>query len=199
MIIPQININQMPEQSWRIAAQPLLNINPLSPITTNTTNYTPKSLSSGDTKSPTSSSLLSVKLFDNAAELKILVSHLIMHLSVDWKNKIFKQLDFLLSIENWEEDSSLIQKKSFLTFLRFVIFTTPAKVPSLGVGISGNLLCAWLKDNQQITIEFFDNDKATATFMKSGTRSTEAIAWHGHVVDLKIFIKQIDMTDCIFS
>jgi hypothetical protein len=83
--------------------------------------------------------------FDNATQLKVSFSQIAMHLTPEWRTAIFEQLDFLLKPEDWQEDSALIEVPTFLTFLRFLIFAAPNRLPSLGVSPNGNVLAAWLK------------------------------------------------------
>jgi hypothetical protein len=152
-----------------------------------------------DFKPPTESRSLEECLFDNAATLKIDFAHIAMHLSPEWRQIIFKQLDRLLDRSSWEDDSSLIECAPFKTFLRFVIYAAPTRFPSLGISPRGHILAAWLCPPQQITVEFFQADKAAATFSIQTARSTEIIAWRGHVADLKDFIQRNGLSACIGS
>ena len=125
-----------------------------------------------------------------------------MHLTPEWCTFIRRQIDFLLDLDNWQDDDSMfIHKTTFTTFLRFIIFTKPTRLPSLGVGLTGNILAAWYEGNQRVTIEFFQKDQAAATFVKQGmhSREREALAWRGNVADLKSFIEQIGMIGCLSS
>jgi hypothetical protein len=142
-------------------------------------------------------SSLEMQLFDNAAELKIALSQIAMHLTKEWRAVIFSQLDALLDCNSWEEDSAFIQKSTFMTFLRFVVFAAPTRLPSLGVAPTGRILAAWSNGDQRIVVEFLPDDKASATFVTQGTRSREAVAWRGHVADLKLFLERNGMIECI--
>jgi hypothetical protein len=157
------------------------------------------SLSASDAQVLQPGSSLELQLFDNLAQLKVTFSQIAMHLSSEWRTAAFEQIDALLKPENWEDDSSLIQLATFLTFLRFVILVAPSRLPSLGVGPTGNLLAAWVKDNQRIMIQFLPDDHAIATLIRDGTRGPEAVAWRGHVVDLKLFIDRFGVTECLIK
>lgn len=146
---------------------------------------------SGDEKS------LEESLFDNAAELKIAFAQIAMHLNPDWRRIVFEQVDRLLGPAHWEDDSARIYKPTFLTFLRFVIYAAPSRFPSLGVSPRGHILAAWLCGPRRISVEFLDGDKAVATFSIPTARSTQIIAWRGHVADLNDFIQRNDLGDCI--
>ena len=120
-----------------------------------------------------------------------------MHLSAPWRNAIFEQLNSLLKLEDWQEDSALIEGSTFKTFIRFIIFAAPNRLPSLGVGLTGHVLAAWNKDAEQIAVEFLPNDHAAAILAKQGTRGKETVAWRGHVVDLKLFIERFGLRECM--
>jgi hypothetical protein len=150
-----------------------------------------------DFKSVDEARSLQEQLFDNSALLKIDFAHVAMHLSTEWRQVIFKQLDRLLDLTSWEDDSALIQQASFLTFLRFVIYVAPARFPSLGVSPNGNILAAWINPPQQIAVEFLKDDKAAATFSSQTARGVEVIAWRGPVAALRDFIQRNDLDACI--
>ncbi len=152
--------------------------------------------SEGKYAAPTS---LEDMLFDNAADLKITLSQIVMHLEPIWRTVIFGQLDSLLDYENWQDDSAFIQKSSFRTFLRFIIFAGPTRLPSLGVSQEGKILAAWSHHDQRMAVEFFEDDQAVATFVRQGSRSKETMSWRGHVVDLKTFISANAMTGCLLN
>ena len=140
---------------------------------------------------------LECKLFDNAAELKIALSQIAMHLNNQWRDTIRDQIDALLDAHNWEDDSAFVTKTTFITFLRFIVFANTTRLPSLGVGSTGNMLAAWRKGEQRIAVEFLLNDRAAATFVMHGAHSKEAVAWRGHVADLKAFIERNGMAECL--
>lgn len=195
----QIDASQMPSQSWTIAAQPFLHSRAVSSALTEPARIPTESPRASDVKVHHSSYSLEAQLFDNAAELKIALSHIVMHLAPEWRAIIFRQIDSLLDMNSWQDDSAFIQKSTFMTFLRFIIFAAPTRLPSLGVSLNGHILAAWNNGEQRIAVEFFSVDKASATFVKQGTRSKEALAWRGHVADLKLFIEKNGMIGCIQS
>jgi hypothetical protein len=192
MTTPHIDTSRMPSQNWILVVQKLLQSrDPSSPSLAPARLPPTSSFSASEAQvSPLSSPSLELQLFDNAAELKVLFSKIAMHLSPEWRATIFEQVDALLKLEDWEDDSSLIKIGTFSTFLRFVIYMAPDQCPSLGVGPTGHLLAAWVKGAQRITVQFLPNDQAIATLIKEGTREKETVAWRGHVVDLKLFIER---------
>jgi hypothetical protein len=151
----------------------------------------------GDFQPTKESRSLEEVLFDNAAALKIAFAEIAMYLSPEWRRVIFKQLDRLLDPASWEDESALIARAPFMTFLRFVIYAAPTRFPSLGVSQKGHILAAWLCPPQQIAVEFLADDKAAATFLIQTARSKEIIAWRGYVADLKDFIRRNDLSACI--
>ena len=195
MTDPQIDVSRMPSQSWTIIAQPF-NPRPVSSALTEPPRIPTESPRASDANVVAPSSLED-RLFDNAAELKIALSRIVMHLAPEWRAVIFSQLDTLLDLNNWQDDLAFIQKSTFMTFLRFIIFAAPTRLPSLGVGSTGHILAAWKNGDQHIAVEFLPDDKAAATFVKQSARSKEAVAWRGHVADLKLFIEQYGMIGCI--
>jgi hypothetical protein len=195
----QIDASKMPSQTWTIAAQPFVHSRAVSSSLTAPPRIPTESPRASDAKVLHSSPSLEAQLFDNAAELKISLSQIVMHLVPEWRAIIFRQIDSLLEMNSWQDDSAFIQKSTFTTFLRFIIFAAPTRLPSLGVSLNGHILAAWKNGNQRIAVEFFSEDKAAATFVKQGAYSREALAWRGHVADLKLFIEQNGMIGCIQS
>lgn len=190
-----IDVSKMPTQHWTISARrPSLSFPPI-----NSLNISPRASDAKVRRRSTPS--LDVQLFDNAAELKIALSQIVMHLAPEWRTIIFRQIDTLLDLNSWEDDSEFIEKSTFTTFLRFIIFAKSTRIPSLGVDITGHLLAAWNNGNQRVIVEFFKEDQAAATFVKQGVHSgeRETLAWSGHVEDLKHFIEQNGMMGCLQS
>ena len=192
----RIDASNLLNRSWLISGRPIENVIKQSP-----TFYQPKriansSSSAGDTVSTVPGADLEDMLFENRASLKIAVSKVAMHLSSEWREVLFRQLDTLLQLDNWEDgDSTLIEQSTFMTFLKFVIYAKPSRLPSLGVSVRGHLLVAWSKNGEHLSIEYLPNDQATLSLHRLGSRSNETIAWRGHIADLKLFIERNSMTD----
>jgi hypothetical protein len=200
MTTAPIDTSHMPLQTRTLLAQAFLQSFPASPALATSAPVPTSSLRSSEAKILPAAPSLDLQLFDNAAELKIKFSRIAMHLPSQWRTTIFEQLDQLLGRDHWEEDSSsLIQPATFFTFLRFVIYTAPNRLPSLGVAPTGHLLAAWIKGDQRITIQFLPDDHAIATLTHEGTRGQETVVWHGHVVDLRSFIDRFGMAACMYE
>ena len=109
---------------------------------------------------------LELQLFNNAAEVKILFGDYLRHLSINWRPLIFKEVDRLLDVDAWNEDSSMLMVASFRTFLRFVDHARPRSVPSLGVGHDGSVLAAWISEPLQLYVTFLPYDRVSASFAR---------------------------------
>src|ERR1700722_2161447 len=128
----QIDMSKTPLRSWTIAGSALMPpraasfaVTPAIPVPTES----PRA--SDGYIDPSASSTLDERLFDHRAALKIATSLLATHLSSKMRSTIFSQLDHVLDLENWQDDSALIQDSSFKTFLRFMVFASPTRLPSL--------------------------------------------------------------------
>lgn len=102
---------------------------------------------------------LAKKLFGSLAEAKVLTSKIAMHLDQEWRERLFAQLDDLLELDDWHEDDEPILGASYETFLRMIIYQAPARRPGLGVSYRGNLVAAWTSGTDQLTLEFFPEDR----------------------------------------
>lgn len=164
---------------------------------------TPVSHDLADFAATTSSSVLDELLFDNAANLKRDMSQYAMHLDVPLRDWIRSRIDALLSLDNWEEDSSAISQTSFATFLRFITATKPQRLPSLGVSPAGHVLASWWLGDKRLYVEFMPSEIAKASVVRPTERNTAAqsdveyLGWQGRVANLMSFIKRNGAADCL--
>lgn len=100
------------------------------------------------------------RLYTALADAKVLTSKVAMHLSADWRARLFAQLDDLMNIQDWHDDDQPVLRTSFATFLRMIINQNPERRPGLGVSHQGNLIAAWSDSADRLTIEFLPNDLA---------------------------------------
>ena len=150
-----------------------------------------------DQSGPTENSL-ELRLYNNIADLKIDFAERATHLPFHWRNVIFSQLDGLLSLEAWNEDSAFLSRSSFRTFLRFVTYVHPERVPTLGVDHSGNLIAAWMDDPLRVFATFLPNDSVGATLIGRTKRGEEELtAWSGPVQALGDFIARAGNSCCL--
>lgn len=119
---------------------------------------------------------LAERLFDNSAVLKTLVSQVSMHIQNEWRQIIFRKLDQILNLENWEDSDFLIDPRSFMTFLRFILLTGPLRGMGLGVSKDGHLLAGWVSENGQLTLEFGTNDDVRWAIVRHAGERPETAA-----------------------
>lgn len=122
-----------------------------------TTSPSPSSITIDDSAPPESSSL-EEKLYAALSEAKVLTSQIAMHLDREWRNKLFRQLDSLHDVEEWDVETKPLQRASFSTFLRTLHSTGMKRRPGLGLSYRGNLIGAWTVGLNRLTLEFLPDD-----------------------------------------
>lgn len=141
-----------------------------------------------------------LKLFNNAADVKIQFGEVLRHLSVRWRPEVFAQIDELLDPNAWNDESSLIDRRSFGTFLRFLDFARPSRLPALGISHDGNLMAAWILVHARVFVTFMSSDRVEATFLGQTDRGEEQItAWRGPVASLKDRVTLEGAGGCLFD
>lgn len=140
---------------------------------------------------------LEASLFRNRANLKILASRVAMHLSNEERRTLFLAIDRLLDHAEWEHESSQIDEHAFRSYLRFMIFACPHRLPNLGVGPYGTLLVGWHKNEKSVHAEFLPKDQCKALVKSSSVRGPETIAWRGHVARLRSVVESSGAVECI--
>lgn len=103
---------------------------------------------------------LAEQLFDATASVKIAMSQVSMHIGRLWRDKLFRQIDSLHDLEEWDEDDNPINKESFVSFIKEMILIKPELHPGLGLSYKGYLIAAWTRGNDRLTIEFLPNERA---------------------------------------
>lgn len=110
-------------------------------------------------------------------ELKVKTGAVAMHLSSDWRVGLFRQLDNLLSNENWEPIDEMPKAASYSTAMRLLIYLKPTERPGLGLSHDGNILLSWSKGPDHLTIECRANDAVrwiVSNTLDDGTRERAA-------------------------
>ena len=103
---------------------------------------------------------LAHQLFNALAQVKIFTSQVAMHLDTEWRHKLFRQLDSLHDIAEWEPGDEPIQRELFVTFLRAILSIRPKRCPGLGLSQAGHLVAAWTTTNDdRLTIVFLAHDR----------------------------------------
>jgi hypothetical protein len=99
-------------------------------------------------------------LFDNKAALKtIAVKYGLSFIDQLVKSQLFKQIDWLLDVDSWEEGDILADADSFKTLMKFILNTNPVQAPYLGLANNGNILATFANDGNDLTLECYRNDR----------------------------------------
>ncbi len=102
------------------------------------------------------------RLFDSRAACKKLVANLAMpmlHLSKEWRDRFFVQIDTLLDPNEWDKNDLPISEVSFLTLIQMVILLRPKRRPGLGTTADGHILAVWKKDGNRLTVECLPDNR----------------------------------------
>ncbi len=97
---------------------------------------------------------LDERLFDARAAAKQMIARVAMHIEPQKRARLFKQIDSLHALADWNEDDTPLQADSFESFLQAIFYLAPSKFPSLGMSYAGHLLAAWTRDDNRLVIEF---------------------------------------------
>jgi hypothetical protein len=97
-------------------------------------------------------------LFDATAAVKVLSSRVAMHLDKDRRNRIFKQIDSMHDIGEWDDEDKPIKDSSFESFLKAILLISPQRHPGLGLSNEGNLIASWGSNQDRLVAEFLPKD-----------------------------------------
>jgi len=115
--------------------------------------------SPGALKSTITSSI-EESLFNATAAVKMLTAQVAMYLDREWRTMLFRQLDSLHDLSEWEPSDSAVQQSSFSTFLKAICDIKPTRRPGLGLTSAGHLVAAWTTNkDDRLTIEFLPNGR----------------------------------------
>ena len=98
-------------------------------------------------------------LYDTRAAFKMYVASVAMHISMDDRARLFRQLDLLLDSEEWDSQDAPPTLASFQTYMRLMLTRRPTKQPSIGATFDGHLIAAWQNERGRLTIECLANDR----------------------------------------
>src|SRR5690242_3427646 len=104
---------------------------------------------------------LESRVFEALAGAKVLFSKVAMHLEREFRDRLFRQLDSLHETDQWEEGDEPLNQSSFQTFLKAILTIRPERRPGLGLSRTGNLIAAWTRARDRLTIEFLPNDRVS--------------------------------------
>lgn len=125
----------------------------LSPSSRNWSTFVEPTLGSLEAGSAsTQGHSLAERLFDSRSGFKVAFATVAMHLSKDWRDRLFRQIDSLLDPDEWDERDAPVGRASSLTFIRLMLFLRPFRRPGLGVSHEGHLVAAWTSDSGRLTL-----------------------------------------------
>jgi hypothetical protein len=101
---------------------------------------------------------LDEQLYDALADFKMRTAFVAMHIGREWRSLLFKQLDSLLAVEDWDTDDPAPSLDTFSTFLRMLTLLRPERRPGLGATVDGHLIAAWTSGDDRLTIECLPKD-----------------------------------------
>jgi hypothetical protein len=104
-------------------------------------------------------------IFEARLQAKLVIANVAMHVRSEWRLSLFRQLDDILDINEWEPADPFPTSDSMRTFLRMIIYLRFRKCPGLGVS-GGNIVAAWTEGDQRLTIECLPNDRMQWVFSK---------------------------------
>lgn len=116
------------------------------------------------------------QLFDATASVKILTSQVAMHMDMKLREKIFKQIDSLHDLDEWNMDDRPVLVRSFASFLKMILQIKPHRHPGLGLTYEGHLIAAWTTGKDRLTIEFFPNNRVRWVLSSNSEGETERAA-----------------------
>jgi len=102
---------------------------------------------------------LEEQLYNSRAAFKIRTATIAMHLSTNWRTRLFNQVDSLLSLEDWERADAPISEASFATLLRMVLLVQAKRRPGLGATSDGHVIAMWTVGSDRLTIECLPADE----------------------------------------
>lgn len=136
-----------------------------SGISYNTQNFLPKDVEFGkrieNRLYNINKTTLSESLFDATGNVKILFSQVSMHFDNELREKLFRQIDLIHDVDDWEDGENPIKVESFRTFLRWFYNFKPSKLPNFGLSSRGNFIASWMGKNSQesLVLEFMQKDR----------------------------------------
>lgn len=104
-------------------------------------------------------STIEERLFDATASVKVLISRVSMYMTKEWRDKLFRQIDSLHDLDEWDADDKPVERSSFESFLKAIIYIKPQRHPGLGLSYEGHLIAAWTAGKDRLTIEFLAKDR----------------------------------------
>ena len=101
----------------------------------------------------------SAQVYDRRAALKVATAEIAMHLDQAWRTGLFRSLDELMEVDEWDFSDELPTDASYRTFLRMIIFLGPIRRPALGATSNGNIVAGWMHDRDRLVVECEPGDE----------------------------------------
>tara|TARA_R110001599_G_scaffold95571_1_gene247818 strand:- start:541 stop:1152 length:612 start_codon:yes stop_codon:yes gene_type:complete len=113
------------------------------------------------------------KLTKNKEQLLKYISNISMHVSDEWRKDLISKLDALLDPEDWDDEDEVVSLSSFELFLSWQIMNQATAHPSYGLSMSGHFVAAWLKNENQLVLEFLKKEEIKWSVTKYYNESTD--------------------------
>lgn len=75
------------------------------------------------------------------------------------RHRLFRQLDSLHDVDEWDEGDQPLRRDSFVTFLRTIMALRPQRWPGLGMTPDGYLLASWGGAVDHVSVQFLADDQ----------------------------------------
>lgn len=89
-----------------------------------------------------------------AMDLKAATGAYAMYLSIEERERLFNEIDYLLDPDGWAEDDVVPLPGPYVNFLKWLLEAKRLDWSSLGLDADGNLLCAYVGDRGTLTAAF---------------------------------------------
>jgi hypothetical protein len=117
---------------------------------------------------------LEERIFNSVVQLKVSIAQFAMHLSSDERERIFRQLDDVINVDDWHDEDELPKVESFRDLLRWAIHSSLYGWTSFGVADDGNILVAWDRPSARLTANFNGDGQVRWTSWVRSSSGTEA-------------------------
>jgi hypothetical protein len=135
---------------------------------------------------------LEQQIFDALARAKIHTSVVAMHLDPGLKERLFRKLNALHEVDEWQDGDKPILFASFEAFIRMIIDLKPSVAPSLGLSQEGHVIAVWLSGRDRLTIEFMEKRAVRMVFSIDRDGSAERAAVEAHVDRISAILAPFD-------
>lgn len=98
-------------------------------------------------------------LYNSLAFFKLYTASIAMHLDQPWRAGLFRQLDNLLSADEWDAEDEPPTNGSLQTFLRMLLLLKPERRPGVGATGDGHMIATWTSGEDRLTIECLPDDR----------------------------------------